>query len=316
VTLRLSVDRTAWERHVAATAERVVSLVPVVKGNGYGFTRPWLARRAAELAPAVAVGTVWEVADVPAGCTPLVLTPTLHLPADLRADAVLAVGAPAHVEALSAASFRGRVTVKLRSSMQRHGVDAPGVAPLERSIGDAGLELDGYMLHLPLAGDDAGRVTEVEGWLSRLPADVPLSLSHLAPATFDALRRRHPERTLALRSGTGLWHGDKSALHLEADVIDRRSVDAGTVAGYRWGAVAERCELLLVGAGTAHGVTPLPDGRSPFHFARRRLDMHEPPHMHTSMVVDAGSAPLPAVGGWVDVQRPLTAITADVVVWS
>ena len=39
----------------------------------------------------------------------------------------------------------------------------------------------------------------------------------------------------------------------------------------------------MVGAGTAHGVQPLDDGRSPFHFARQRLALLEPPHMHTSM---------------------------------
>ena len=41
----------------------------------------------------------------------------------------------------------------------------------------------------------------------------------------------------------------------------------------------------MIGAGTAHGVHPLPDGRSPFHFARQRLALLEPPHMHTSMLL-------------------------------
>ena len=60
-----------------------------------------------------------------------------------------------------------------------------------------------------------------------------------------------------------------------------------THAGYRQGVVPADGTLVMVGAGTAHGVHPLDDGRSPFHFARRRLALLEPPHMHTSMVVRA-----------------------------
>ena len=63
--------------------------------------------------------------------------------------------------------------------------------------------------------------------------------------------------------------------------------------------------LVMVGAGTAHGVHPLGDGRSPFHFARRRLDLVEPPHMHTSMVFVPAGDPAPRCGDIVDVQRPL-----------
>ena len=72
--------------------------------------------------------------------------------------------------------------------------------------------------------------------------------------------------------------------------------------------------LVMVGAGTAHGVHPLPDGRSPFHFARRRMALVEPPHMHTSMLWVPHGEETPAVGDAVDVQRPLTYVTLDRVV--
>ena len=66
--------------------------------------------------------------------------------------------------------------------------------------------------------------------------------------------------------------------------------------------------LVVVGAGTAHGVQPLDDGRSPFHFARQRLALLEPPHMHTSMLyVPTGDSCL-GVGDVVDVQRPLISV--------
>jgi hypothetical protein len=70
----------------------------------------------------------------------------------------------------------------------------------------------------------------------------------------------------------------------------------------------------MVTAGTAHGISPLPEGRSPFHFGRRRLALLEPPHMHTSMAFVPAGDPLPAVGEQVDVQHPLTRTLVDRIV--
>ena len=45
VSLRLDVDR--WRRHLATVAEATPGIVPVAKGNGYGFGLPRLAEEAA-----------------------------------------------------------------------------------------------------------------------------------------------------------------------------------------------------------------------------------------------------------------------------
>ena len=42
MALRLTVQRAAWESHIDAIAAGVDGLVPVVKGNGYGFGRQTL----------------------------------------------------------------------------------------------------------------------------------------------------------------------------------------------------------------------------------------------------------------------------------
>ena len=43
--------------------------------------------------------------------------------------------------------------------------------------------------------------------------------------------------------------------------------------------------------------------------------LHEPPHMHTSMAFVPDGAPLPEIGASVDLQRPLTMTTVDIVEW-
>ncbi|MEZ5256148.1 MAG: hypothetical protein R2705_04465 [Ilumatobacteraceae bacterium] len=157
-------------------------------------------------------------------------------------------------------------------------------------------------------------MAELEAWLPHLPPAVPVSTSHLSVEAFERLADRSG-RPLQLRVGTALWHARRDALRLGADVLEVRPVAAGERCGYRQTPAAADGHLVMIGAGTAHGVHPLPDGRSPFHFARTRLALIEPPHMHTSMVLVPDGDPTPRVGEVVDVQRPLTQTVPDRIVW-
>ncbi len=341
MTLRLRVDSAAWRSHVERVATSYATLVPVVKGNGYGFGRGALAKLAVDLLgelgggddlPTMAVGTVHELVGLPDGIRPLVLTPPApdggasgsRSIADRLARApaspIVTVGAPEHVDVLGA--WRGAVLIKLESSMHRFGVAPDDVAWFERYVADAGFTIVGYSIHLPLAGTDSDRVAEIERWLGVLPPAVDgsvarpsLSVSHLGPAAYDALCDRWPRWRLPMRIGTKLWHGDKTALHLGANVIDFRPVKAGTVAGYHGCSVNADGFLVIVGAGSAHGIETLVDGRSPFHYMQRRLELVERPHMHTSIVVVSTGDECPQVGDVVDVQRPLISVTVDEVIW-
>ena len=78
MTLRLRVVQSAWESTTARVAAEFGSVVPVVKGTGYGFGRSTLMPMAARLANEhgdglIAVGTVFEATDVPDDCTAMVL---------------------------------------------------------------------------------------------------------------------------------------------------------------------------------------------------------------------------------------------------
>ncbi len=311
MTLRLTVDTDDWRAHVDHVARGYPGLVPVVKGNGYGFGRRPLAAIAAELGDTLAVGTVHELDHLPAGVTAVVLTPAARPPDS--AAAVLTVGSVAHVHALD--GWPGRVLVKLASSVRRFGATNETLVPVMTAARAAGLDVIGFSVHPPVAGTDDEHLDDVNHWVDALdPAD-EVWVSHLSSEAYHDLREAWPGRRFHVRVGTALWHGDKSTLQLTADVLDTRPVGAGEHAGYRQGVVGADGTLVMVGAGTAHGVQPLEDGRSPFHFARRRLALLEPPHMHTSMAFVPTGDPTPRAGDLVDVQRPLISTAVDEVRW-
>lgn len=304
MTITLTVRTASWRAHVARVASTVEGLVPVVKGNGYGFGRVALAEIAAEFCDTVAVGTVHELDGLPANLHAVVLTPTIAAPAST--DPILTVGHRAHLAGLD--GWNGRVLVKLESSMHRYG----GSIELIDVARARGLEVIGVSLHLPLVGTSAAHADEIRTTIAGVDTDLPVWLSHVDFTTYASLPATH---TYRLRLGTSLWHGDKSALQLRADVLDVRPIRHGQLAGYHQGPVDGDGHLVMVGAGTSNGVTALPDGRSPFHFERRRLRLHEAPHMHTSMVFVPDGDPVPDIGASVDVQRPLTMTTVDAVDW-
>ena len=152
MTVKLTVRSAIWRSHVARAAAGVDGLVPVVKGNGYGFGRAWLAGVAAEFADTIAVGNVHELDGLPGGVDVVVLTPLSGAAADDRPDPHRR---PAeHVAALD--GWRGRVIVKLSSAMRRYGADAR----LSTSPGGA-LDVVGVSVHPPLAGEAAEHVADV-----------------------------------------------------------------------------------------------------------------------------------------------------------
>jgi alanine racemase len=135
--LTLYVDTERWRAQIAAVHAANPGLVPVMKGNGYGFGNARLAAESAKLGvPTVAVGTVDEVAQVAdafAGDV-LVLTPhrigeeAVPLP-----DSVIRTAAS--VDAVRALSGR-RVVIECMTSLRRHGVTEEDLIKLRAAIGD------------------------------------------------------------------------------------------------------------------------------------------------------------------------------------
>ena len=320
MTLRLTVESGAWHAHVRDVVASYGDVLPVVKGNGYGFGRAELMPHAQAISRDVAVGTVHELTDVSATQRPFVLTPVgVGVDNVARRDAVLAITSTHDLGVLKQLGVANPVVIKIESSMHRYGIPANDTADLRKRAEAAGHQVVAWSVHLPLAGSDDSHASEAIAIASGLATDLPLHLSHIGAAVQQV--RASIAHHVVMRTGTHLWLGDKSMVALHADVIAVRTTTA-SAAGYRATKISTSANtrLVMVGCGSSHGVGALGSvdalggGSSPFHFARQRLAMLEPPHMHTTML-SVERDPCPQAGDWVDVQQPMTRVYPDVIAW-
>lgn len=332
--LSLYVDGPRWREHLKQTTAASPGLVPVAKGNGYGFTVASLARRAEWLAAdTIAVGTYREVAEVEKRFSGSILVlepwrPFLDAPRNQRI--IHTVGRDVDLAALSGGEQRPRVVLEALTSMGRHGFTAEALAQANRSA--RAVRLEGQALHLPLGGR---HLAEVERWLAAAPA-ARWYVSHLSKDELDGLRQRHPDVEFRPRVGTGLWLGARNSLRARATVTDSHVVRRGDRVGYRQRTIHKDGLVLVVSGGTSHGIgleapaaaatarqraVSLARGGldaagralSPYLVAGRQRWFVEPPHMQVSLVFLPASVPAPAVGDEVEVRVRFTTTTFDAV---
>ena len=345
--LTLHVDGDRWRAHLRALADATPGLVPVAKGNGYGFTLARLARKAGWLGvETLAVGTYEELPEV-ASRYPgdlLVLTPwrSFHPApdADLAHRVVHTVSRPDDLAGLLAAQPAARYVLELATSMHRHGMTAAELWALAGRLPASGAgRLEGVAMHLPLAS--RSHLPEVERLLNDVvAAGLPTTtvwVSHLRPDELATLRSSYADLTLRPRIGTDLWLGDREALRVTATVLDVHELERGDAFGYRGRSFPRDGHLVVVSGGTAHGIgleAPKGDSglraraavvarggmdamgltRSPFWIEGKPRLFAEPPHMQASMLFLPRDVAAPAVGDLVDVRVRYTATAFDRVV--
>ncbi|WP_033214202.1 alanine racemase [Kitasatospora phosalacinea] len=323
MTLTMYVDTGRWRAHQRGMLAEFAGLVPVAKGNGYGFGNARLAREAARLGvPTLAVGNTDEAAAV-AGDFPgdlLVLTPYRAGEPGAELPEGRVVRTVAHAEALAALPAGSRVVIECMTSMRRHGVavgELPGL-PVRH------LAVEGFALHLPLdRPDGSDPVDEVDRLVRAIgEAGLPTGtvyLSHLSAKDGLRLAGRHPGTDFRSRIGTRLWLGEVEALSSRATVLDVTPVARGERYGYRQHKAPSDGHLLVATGGTAHGVgleAPkyvhgvLPRAKglaraglatvnrtlSPYSWQGKQLWFAEPPHMQVSILFLPGELKPPAIG--------------------
>ncbi|MEV7613130.1 alanine racemase [Streptomyces sp. NPDC089799] len=323
MALTLYVDTARWRAHQKQVFDQFPGIIPVCKGNGYGFGHQRLAEEATRLgADILAVGTTYEaeqIKDMFSGDL-LVLTPFRlgEDPVPLPDRVIRSVSSVDGLRGLHGV----RVVIECMSSMKRHGVSEQDLGLVPAAIEN--VRLEGFALHLPLdRPDGSDAVEEVIGWMDRLrAARLPLHtmfVSHLRAEELARLQQQFPQTRFRARIGTRLWLGDHEATQYKGTVLDVTRVAKGDRFGYRQQKTASDGWLVVVAGGTSHGVgleapkamhgvMPRAKGvaraglatvnrnLSPFVWAGKQRWFAEPPHMQVSILFVPSDATEPHVG--------------------
>jgi alanine racemase len=340
MSLSLYVDGDRWRSHLRTVLASQPALVPVIKGNGYGFGHARLARKSGWLGvDTVAVGTYDEVEQVRSRYDGhvLVLTPWRPFEPQVTHDerVIHTVGRLEDLRALAARGDRPRVVLERMTSMRRHGFSARDLREAATVL-DRAVRVEGVALHLPMG--HGSHLAEVDRLMTDVvAAGLPTQrvyVSHLTDAEMTALGAAYPDFELRPRIGTRLWLGDRDALSVRAHVLDAHPVDRGEVFGYRGRSAPKAGTILVVSGGTAHGIgleapaaadtlrsraVAVAKGgldaagfvRSPYSIGGKQRLFAEPPHMQASMLFLPHGAPVPEVGTEVDVRVRFTTTTFD-----
>lgn len=302
--LSLHVDGDKWRSHLGAMVSAKPGLVPVIKGNGYGFGLEFLAAESSRLGvETVAVGLASEVSKVRSAFAGeiIILSPD-QIQSDISDSKVIRT--VSSLDNLQSIDLKANVIVEIQTPLNRHGIDISDLNRALAIVKDRGLNLRGFTLHLPIAEIDNKWITKT---LQKLPESGTVWISHLQDA--DRIKREFPKITFRERIGTSLWLGEDSALEARATVLENRKIQ-GT-AGYQQRKV--NGNVIVASGGTAHGIglaAPQSDYsllgrakiiaralesafgkmRSPYRWKGKSLDFLETPHMQCSLLTCSSSS--------------------------
>ena len=294
MTFSLNVDAVIFRAHLSSIRDEIQSLgahlTPVIKGNGYGFSRQILAQESTLLnLKRIAVGTVWESAKALAE-----FDGEVHVLEPFNSHDNLAVAewqrltmqhgnrmiATIATDDLASAHSVGirNVMLDALTSLHRFGLTTHDMNHVMRVINE-GMTIQGLALHLPIADSSiehtavldvdasatnlraTGRQLEVHSWLmtyrelaSEHALPLHVSLSHVSHAELATLVHQHAEFTFELRLGTSLWLGAPQALTVTGKVLAIHELSRNQRVGYRQVRSERVQRLLIVSGGTAHGV--------------------------------------------------------------
>jgi len=336
-SLTLHVDGERWRHHISHyVARHQGDLVPVIKGNGYGFGIPTLAREAEGFsAGCVACYSAEEAAIIRSQYNGDVLL--LSPQESIDEPWIIHTVAPHSKDFIE--KRPARFVIEIISPVKRHGFK---IAQIKGAISDYATSgrCEGLAIHLPIDQQrlNVDVITWIAGQFEQLanagvhPSDYSQTLwiSHIAPDELVEVRKRWPDIRWRVRVGTDLWLGARTSLTATAKVLDCHQLAAGEKIGYRQHAPG-RGWLIIAAGGTAEGIGLEVPTRgikqlvkallrlfgwnpSPYSWNGKVLSFAEAPHMHNSLLYLQSGTP-PEVGEEIGLTVRFTTTTFHEVVF-
>lgn len=296
MTFSLTVDSAKFRGHLVSVMNNYAAagaeLVPVIKGNGYGFGRRLLAQEAARLGcNRIAIGTVWELGQTLADFAGeiLVLEPFNsadefavsqwqdHL--EHNADRIIVTVSNVDLAALRSAGAKN-IYLEGKTSLSRFGILHHDMQSI---VNFSDLNILGLSLHLPIV-QPASKVdatteissafngatlsqsmTETWNWIvlyqelvTKFSLPKHLSLSHITDDQVKSLKKMMQsynfDLAIEVRVGTKLWLGAPSSLQASGTVLQIHEITHKQTVGYQQTEAGNNKRLIIVSGGTAHGV--------------------------------------------------------------
>lgn len=342
MSLTLYVNNNYWTnslKNVLNAYEN--SLIPVIKGNGYGIGKSNLAKKSQELGlTEIAIGTIFEAQEIINinFNQIIVMDPIKDL--DKNAfDELKKINDKRLVLTLSdikdATNLENTpVIVEVLTSMKRFGLTANDLKTLSN------YQILGLSLHLPIENSTNGKITEVKNWLKIYEEVLPQAkkvvyLSHLSKEEFSKIKKEFPNFVFKLRLGTKFWLNDLSNFQIKSTVLAVHDVNDENI-GYRQRKINDNY-IVIVSGGTSHGVglqaprsntnlksriTSILAGvleafdqtLSPFVISGKQRWFAETPHMNVSMLKLSKNITPPKVGSEITVHLRMTTTNFDSVI--
>ena len=296
MTFSLNVNAAKFRGHLVSVmnsyATSGAELVPVIKGNGYGFGRGLLASEASRLGSnRIAIGTVWELGQSLADFAGeiLVLEPfnssdtsavaqwRAHL--EHNADRIIVTVSNVDLAAVRSAGAKN-IYLEGKTSLSRFGILHHDMQSITNF---SDLNVLGLSLHLPIV-QPATKVdatieissafngatlsksmTETWNWIvlyqeltTKFSLPKHLSLSHVTDDQVKSLKKMMQsynfDLAIEVRVGTKLWLGEPSALQAVGTVLQIHEITHKQTVGYQQTETGNNKRLVIVSGGTAHGV--------------------------------------------------------------
>ena len=342
MSLTLYVNNNYWTnslKNVLNAYEN--SLIPVIKGNGYGIGKSNLAKKSEELGlTEIAIGTIFEAQEIINSDFNqiIVMDPIKDL--DKNAfDELKKINDKRLVLTLSdikdATNLENTpVIVEVLTSMKRFGLTANDLKTLSN------YQILGLSLHLPIENSTNGKITEVKNWLKIYEEVLPQAkkvvyLSHLSKEEFLKIKKEFPNFVFKLRLGTKFWLNDLSIFQIKSTVLAVHDVNDENI-GYRQRKINDNY-IVIVSGGTSHGVglqaprsntnlksritsilagvlEAFDQSLSPFVISGKQRWFAETPHMNVSMLKLSKNITPPKVGSEITAHLRMTTTNFDSVI--